>query len=75
MPLIIPKELPAYEALSQENVFVMHRERARSQNIRPLRILILNLMPTKIVTDTFHMSAVSELVYNADLPDLITVFS
>ena len=46
MPLIIPKELPAFEALSQENVCVMHRERARSQNIRPLRILILNLMPT-----------------------------
>ena len=52
MPLIIPKELPAYDALSRENVFVMHRERALSQNIRPLRILILNLMPTKIVTET-----------------------
>lgn len=52
MPLIIPKELPAYEALSQENVFVMHRQRAQSQHIRPLRILILNLMPSKIVTET-----------------------
>ena len=52
MPLIIPKELPAYDALYDENVFVMHRERAQSQNIRPLRILILNLMPTKIVTET-----------------------
>ncbi|MGN0976377.1 MAG: homoserine O-succinyltransferase [Gemmiger sp.] len=52
MPLIIPKELPAYESLTKENVFVMHRERAQSQNIRPLRILILNLMPTKIVTET-----------------------
>ena len=52
MPLIIPKELPAYDELSRENVFVMHRERAQSQNIRPLRILILNLMPTKIVTET-----------------------
>lgn len=52
MPLIIPKELPAYESLTHENVFVMHRERAQSQNIRPLRILILNLMPTKIVTET-----------------------
>ena len=50
MPLIIPKELPAYDELSRENVFVMHRERAQSQHIRPLRILILNLMPTKIVT-------------------------
>ncbi|MDD4850873.1 MAG: homoserine O-succinyltransferase [Gemmiger sp.] len=52
MPLIIPKELPAFEDLATENVFVMHRERAKSQEIRPLRILILNLMPTKIVTET-----------------------
>ena len=52
MPLIIPKELPAYDELSRENVFVMHRERAQSQHIRPLRILILNLMPTQIVTET-----------------------
>ena len=52
MPLIIPKDLPAYEELQQENVFVMHQERAMNQHIRPLRILILNLMPTKIVTET-----------------------
>ena len=47
MPLIIPKTLPAYDALYEENVFVMHRERALAQHIRPLEILILNLMPTK----------------------------
>ena len=47
MPLIIPKELPAYGELSRENVFVMHQQRAQTQQIRPLRILILNLMPTK----------------------------
>ena len=52
MPLIIPKELPAYGELSHENVFVMHQQRAQTQQIRPLRILILNLMPTKIVTET-----------------------
>ena len=52
MPLIIPKELPAYQALGDENIFVMHRERAVRQQIRPLRILILNLMPTKITTET-----------------------
>ena len=52
MPLIIPKTLPAYDALYEENVFVMHRERAASQHIRPLEILILNLMPTKIATET-----------------------
>ena len=48
MPLIIPKTLPAFDALYEENVFVMHRERALAQHIRPLEILILNLMPTKI---------------------------
>ena len=44
MPLIIPKTLPAFDALYEENVFVMHRERALAQHIRPLEILILNLM-------------------------------
>ena len=48
MPLIIPKELPAYGELSRENVFVMHQQRAQTQQIRPLRILILNLMPPKL---------------------------
>ncbi|WP_367924769.1 homoserine O-succinyltransferase [uncultured Ruthenibacterium sp.] len=52
MPLIIPKELPAFEALEDENVFVMHKARAISQDIRPLRILLVNLMPTKIATET-----------------------
>lgn len=52
MPLIIPRTLPAYTALGQENVFVMNRERAQTQQIRPLRILVLNLMPTKEVTET-----------------------
>ena len=69
MPLIIPKELPAYEALSRENVFIMHRERARSQNIRPLRILILNLMPTKIVTET----QLARLLANSPLQVQITL--
>ena len=52
MPLIIPQELPAYRALEDENVFVMHRARAMRQDIRPLRILLVNLMPTKIATET-----------------------
>ena len=52
MPLIIPQALPAYTALGEENVFVMHEERAVNQQIRPLRILCLNLMPTKIATET-----------------------
>ncbi|MCM1150369.1 MAG: homoserine O-succinyltransferase [Butyricicoccus sp.] len=52
MPLIIPQALPAYSALEDENIFVMHSARARSQDIRPLRILLVNLMPTKIATET-----------------------
>lgn len=52
MPLIIPQELPAYQALENENVFVMHSARAQTQDIRPLRIVLLNLMPTKIATET-----------------------
>ncbi|MCR5647048.1 MAG: homoserine O-succinyltransferase [Acholeplasmatales bacterium] len=52
MPIIIPKDIPAYKTLEDENVFVMHTERANTQDIRPIDILILNLMPTKIVTET-----------------------
>ena len=68
MPLIIPRELPAYEALANENVFVMRNERAQSQEIRPLRILILNLMPTKIVTET----QLARLLANSPLQVRIT---
>ena len=52
MPIKIPKNLPAAKVLQGENIFVMDIERAMSQEIRPLRILALNLMPTKIVTET-----------------------
>lgn len=52
MPVKIPNTLPAYGVLQSENIFVMDEKRAVSQDIRPLRILILNLMPTKIVTET-----------------------
>lgn len=52
MPIKIPKNLPAAKILRDENIFVMDVERAQSQNIRPLRILVLNLMPTKITTET-----------------------
>lgn len=52
MPLILPKELPAYGILQDENIFVMTHERAATQDIRPLDILIVNLMPDKIVTET-----------------------
>lgn len=52
MPVILPNGLPANERLLDENIFVMSPDRARTQDIRPLRILALNLMPTKITTET-----------------------
>ena len=52
MPVIIPPTLPAKATLESENIFVMDEERARRQDIRPLRLAILNLMPTKIATET-----------------------
>ena len=52
MPIRIPNDLPAAETLQQENIFVMSQNRALSQDIRPLEIVLLNLMPTKIATET-----------------------
>ena len=52
MPIKIPNELPAVKTLENENIFVMTEKRAITQDIRPLKILILNLMPTKIDTET-----------------------
>lgn len=52
MPIVIPKNLPANDIMKNENIFVMNKKRAESQDIRILEILILNLMPTKIETET-----------------------
>ncbi len=52
MPIKIPNELPAVKVLSEENIFVMTEKRAITQDIRPLKILLLNLMPLKIDTET-----------------------
>lgn len=52
MPLILPHDLPAAKVLQDENIFIMNQERAQSQDIRPLEILIVNLMPDKIITET-----------------------
>ncbi len=52
MPIRIPNDLPAVKTLNDENIFVMTDTRATSQDIRPLRILVLNLMPKKIETET-----------------------
>lgn len=52
MPIKIPDQLPAKQILKDENIFVMDEQRALHQDIRPLQIAILNLMPTKVVTET-----------------------
>ena len=52
MPIKIPNGLPAAQTLAEENIFVMNETRATTQDIRPLQILVLNLMPTKIATET-----------------------
>ena len=52
MPVILPTDLPAVETLSAENIFIMNEKRALTQDIRPLEIGIVNLMPTKIATET-----------------------
>ena len=77
MPIVIPQEIPAYSVLQQENIFVMNSERAYSQDIRPLEIAILNLMPTKVETETQFMRLLSNsplqvnvtLVYNEILSE------
>ena len=52
MPIKIPEDLPARPILEGENIFVMTEGRANRQDIRPLEIAIVNLMPTKIATET-----------------------
>ena len=52
MPIRIPNDLPAAQVMQEENIFVMKHQRATTQQIRPLEIVVLNLMPTKIVTET-----------------------
>lgn len=70
MPIKIPDNLPAAGILEQENVFVMYEDRAYKQDIRPLRILILNLMPNKIVTETQLLRLLSNTPLQVDV-DLI----
>lgn len=59
MPIVIDKEIPAYKILTSERIFVMDKERAVTQNIRPIEIAILNLMPTKETTETQFMRLLS----------------
>jgi homoserine O-succinyltransferase len=72
MPIKIPDNLPAAGILEQENVFVMYDNRAYKQDIRPLRILILNLMPTKIVTETQLLRLLSNTPLQVDVDFIYT---
>jgi len=69
MPVRLPKNLPAFAALEEENVFVMTHGRATKQDIRPLKVLILNLMPTKEVTETQLL----RLIANSPLQSEVTL--
>ena len=66
MPIKIQKGLPAKTVLESENIFVMDEERAMSQDIRPLEILILNLMPVKEETETQLLRALSNTPLQID---------
>lgn len=67
MPVRVPVSLPAVEALREENIFVIDEQRASSQDIRPLRIAILNLMPLKIMTETDLLRLISNTPLQIEL--------
>ncbi|MBR4203082.1 MAG: homoserine O-succinyltransferase [Candidatus Methanomethylophilaceae archaeon] len=71
MPINIPDGLPAFSALEEENIFVMRETRAISQDIRPLKIAILNLMPTKVETEIQLMRLLSNTPLQIDITLLI----
>ena len=72
MPIKIPADLPATETLHKENIFVMTESRATTQDIRPLKILLLNLMPTKIATETQLARLLGNSPLQADMEFLQT---
>ena len=72
MPINIPDTLPANSALRRENIFVMNEERASHQDIRPLKIAILNLMPKKIETETQLLRVLSNTPLQIDIELLQT---
>lgn len=66
-PVIIPENLPATEQLAKENIFIMNSRRATTQDIRPLQFLVLNLMPTKIITETQILRLLSNNLIQIEL--------
>ena len=73
MPIRIPNQLPATAELEAENIFVMTEMRAMHQDIRPLRLLILNLMPTKITTETQLLRKLSNTPLQVEVEFLRTI--
>ena len=67
MPLRLPDKLPAIELLKKENIFVMDNSRATTQDIRPLKIVVLNLMPLKITTETDLVRLLSNTPLQLDI--------
>ncbi|NDW09152.1 homoserine O-succinyltransferase [Dysgonomonas sp. 520] len=67
MPVTLPDNLPAIELLKKENIFVMSQLRASSQDIRPLKVVVLNLMPMKIATETDLVRLLSNTPLQIDL--------
>lgn len=67
MPIKIDNELPAHQALESENIFVMTESRAMKQDIRPLKIILLNLMPTKIATENQILRLLSNSPLQVDI--------
>ncbi|MBP5578468.1 MAG: homoserine O-succinyltransferase [Ruminococcus sp.] len=67
MPIRISSELPAFKTLGEENIFVMSKERAEHQDIRPLRVIILNIMPKKIETESQIMRLLSNTPLQVDI--------
>ena len=67
MPIKIPNNLPAFSTLINENIFVMADEKASRQDIRPLKVAIVNLMPTKIVTETQLLRLLSNTPLQVDI--------
>ena len=72
MPIRIDSDLPAKAILEEENVFVMDNERACTQDIRPLKIAILNLMPNKLDTELHLLRSLSNTPLQLDITFLQT---
>ena len=72
MPIRIDNDLPAKAVLEEENVFVMDKERACTQDIRPLKIAILNLMPNKLDTELHLLRSLSNTPLQLDITFLQT---